>query len=98
MIRPPPESTRTDTLFPYSSLFRSEARLRRQVFTVQRLVDQRHRLGDAVERHERAEARPLRLAEQHLVQCLEPIAQVLEGVALADLIDLGLDEIGRAHV
>src|SRR3546814_8860857 len=26
MIRPPPRSTRTDTLFPYTTLFRSEAR------------------------------------------------------------------------
>src|SRR3546814_4365994 len=25
MIRPPPRSTRTDTLFPYTTLFRSEA-------------------------------------------------------------------------
>src|SRR3546814_3066334 len=27
MIRPPPRSTRTDTLFPYTTLFRSEERL-----------------------------------------------------------------------
>src|SRR3546814_17911070 len=26
MIRPPPRSTRTDTLFPYTTLFRSELR------------------------------------------------------------------------
>src|SRR3546814_19851638 len=26
MIRPPPRSTRTDTLFPYTTLFRSDAR------------------------------------------------------------------------
>src|SRR3546814_4390071 len=30
MIRPPPRSTRTDTLFPYTTLFRSR-RVRRQV-------------------------------------------------------------------
>src|SRR3546814_12437971 len=29
MIRRPPRSTRTDTLFPYTTLFRSEARRRR---------------------------------------------------------------------
>src|SRR3546814_20111174 len=29
MIRRPPRSTRTDTLFPYTTLFRSAARLRR---------------------------------------------------------------------
>src|SRR3546814_5864568 len=28
MIRPPPRSTRTDTLFPYTTLFRSLAQLR----------------------------------------------------------------------
>src|SRR3546814_18869991 len=32
MIRPPPRSTRTDTLFPYSTLFRSaDAQLRRRL-------------------------------------------------------------------
>src|SRR3546814_12919200 len=36
MIRRPPRSTRTDTLFPYTTLFRSPLRLRRQ----------RRRLGD----------------------------------------------------
>src|SRR3546814_18718151 len=30
MIRRPPRSTRTDTLFPYTTLFRSEQRLARQ--------------------------------------------------------------------
>src|SRR3546814_21149756 len=29
MIRRPPRSTRTDTLFPYTTLFRSQPRLRR---------------------------------------------------------------------
>src|SRR3546814_14195400 len=30
MIRRPPRSTRTDTLFPYTTLFRSDVRLRRR--------------------------------------------------------------------
>src|SRR3546814_18002522 len=30
MIRQPPRSTRTDTLFPYTTLFRSEGRVRRE--------------------------------------------------------------------
>src|SRR3546814_10602603 len=30
MIRRPPRSTRTDTLFPYTTLFRSELRVREQ--------------------------------------------------------------------
>src|SRR3546814_16184726 len=31
MIRPPPRSTRTDTLFPYTTLFRSRVHVRRRV-------------------------------------------------------------------
>src|SRR3546814_12821953 len=31
MIRPPPSSTRTDTLFPYTTLFRSHPELRPQI-------------------------------------------------------------------
>src|SRR3546814_21104392 len=32
MIRPPPRSTRTDTLFPYTTLFRSEFEHRRALY------------------------------------------------------------------
>src|SRR3546814_21035841 len=39
MIRPPPRSTRTDTLFPYNPLFRS----------VVRLADRPHVVGDVAE-------------------------------------------------
>src|SRR3546814_4354667 len=39
MIRRPPRSTRTDTLFPYTTLFRSPVRGRRR-------QDARHRLAD----------------------------------------------------
>src|SRR3546814_8445991 len=35
MIRPPPRSTRTDTLFPYTTLFRSLAALNRRYFRSQ---------------------------------------------------------------
>src|SRR3546814_14240481 len=42
MIRRPPRSTRTDTLFPYTTLFRSVAYLR--VFPASRLV---HRLASS---------------------------------------------------
>src|SRR3546814_2305895 len=34
MIRRPPRSTRTDTLFPYTTLFRSDLRLPRDGFVV----------------------------------------------------------------
>src|SRR3546814_10886539 len=36
MIRLPPRSTRTDTLFPYSTLFRSQRRVRIREFGAQR--------------------------------------------------------------
>ena len=45
-------------------------------------LDQSARLGDAVERDEGAEARALRLAEQHLVEGREPGAQRLEACSL----------------
>src|SRR3546814_5500191 len=53
MIRRPPRSTRTDTLFPYTTLFRSSRRLRRAA------GDLGARLGRPVEpgRHETGAAR-----------------------------------------
>src|SRR3546814_8893383 len=38
MIRLPPRSTRTDTLMPYTTLFRSTGRIGRSLFTVGALV------------------------------------------------------------
>src|SRR3546814_5005968 len=43
MIRRPPRSTRTDTLFPYSTLFRSQRRARHQI--VRRPAAHRLRTG-----------------------------------------------------
>src|SRR3546814_19430115 len=43
MLRLPPRSTRTDTLFPYTTLFRSPDRLQ--------LAGQRQRLGDGYDLH-----------------------------------------------
>src|SRR3546814_15400513 len=39
MIRRPPRSTRTDTLFPYTTLFRSDTALRGRVDAVRDAVD-----------------------------------------------------------
>src|SRR3546814_16394567 len=39
MLRRPPRSTRTETLFPYPTLFRSVARLHRDLGEVARLVE-----------------------------------------------------------
>src|SRR3546814_3030559 len=55
MIRPPPRSTRTDTLFPYTTLFRSRARSRR--------ADQRHEAARCdVDRHALDRDRTARIA------------------------------------
>src|SRR5680860_731588 len=62
---------------------------------LERLTDQRAGLGDAVELHKRAEARALGLAEQHLVEGGEPIAQRLKAVLLAHRVDLRLDFLGE---
>src|SRR3546814_19741459 len=59
MIRPPPISTRTDTLFPYTTLFRSDkfvyaldiARARQQQISplgIERVVKEGDTAGDAV--------------------------------------------------
>src|SRR3546814_2940761 len=45
MIRRPPRSTRTDTLFPYTTLFRSYLHDRRETPTVARHADRKDRTG-----------------------------------------------------
>src|SRR3546814_20600392 len=45
MIRRPPRSTRTDTLFPYTTLFRSQRRAARQQFACARAWPSRVRAG-----------------------------------------------------
>src|SRR3546814_7757933 len=46
MLRRPPRSTRTDTLFPYTTLFRSRCRQRPVVELGEDLVDRRAELAD----------------------------------------------------
>src|SRR3546814_8031215 len=68
MIRRPPRSTRTDTLFPYTTLFRSaDDHRRRRIF---REIDRRagavpahHTVGRDVGEHSRCQ--PCRSARQH---------------------------------
>src|SRR3546814_6501671 len=57
MIRRPPRSTRTDTLFPYTTLFRSEEEAGRDVDPFERIVD-------AVEMRREEIARAIR-SEEH---------------------------------
>src|SRR3546814_5187863 len=55
MIRRPPRSTRTDTLFPYTTLFRS--RLLRYVPRVPRVRFHRHRVLHVADQHQRGHRR-----------------------------------------
>src|SRR3546814_5015024 len=48
MIRRPPRSTRTDTLFPYTTLFRSAVRLAEEVVRRLAAAADARQLGDAV--------------------------------------------------
>src|SRR3546814_2460487 len=72
MIRRPPRSTRTDTLFPYTTLFRSagalQALLQRQEGVVRRRAGQRHRFvaaHAAVRRGCEGGGRTHRRSEEH---------------------------------
>src|SRR3546814_11934275 len=75
MIRRPPRSTRTDTLFPYTTLFRSIVeRPERPEPVLREIVAERHsvrrprsaeRLDDRVREIAAAEARPAVVAPRH---------------------------------
>src|SRR3546814_2009509 len=70
MIRRPPRSTRTDTLFPYTTLFRSRPRSRTRA---DGCADARHRTGGRPPLHRSNEepllrvpdGDPLRRSEEH---------------------------------
>src|SRR3546814_6382279 len=53
MIRRPPRSTRTDTLFPYTTLFRAPGQLHRDARWRDALYDHRYALGAARRRADR---------------------------------------------
>src|SRR3546814_2451484 len=112
MIRRPPRSTRTDTLFPYTTLFRSDAELGAQ-FTRERLGrdhDPRldHHLVDrAVELHHQildiGHAVGNVDHQQRVGATVEADAATRGQEAAADRLQgdawlAFLDEIGRAHV
>src|SRR3546814_20549507 len=64
MIRRPPRSTRTDTLFPYTTLFRSVSR--NQVFQRQTVVPLRPPLPGALVWTQRRRPPPLDLVVDHM--------------------------------
>src|SRR3546814_8188097 len=111
MRRRPPRSTRTDTLFPYTTLFRSrDARRRRQVTRVELLAE----IAELIARHrDHAPARGDRGAPAVLArpvgivagkeQCLAMLEGTTAGRAqrLLGARPVGgaaVGEIGRAHV
>src|SRR3546814_4338336 len=63
MIRRPPRSTRTDTLFPYTTLFRSDARMPRRHDAVGDELPLARRSEMAVDAHPRAHHRVFQLAK-----------------------------------
>ena len=63
----------------------------------QRIGDELAGFGDAVESDEGAEAGALLCPEQHAIDGAEPVAQRLEAVRLADLVDEVLQVLGVAR-
>src|SRR3546814_3333680 len=100
MIRRPPRSTRTDTLFPYTTLFRSERILecRRPVLLEDEVADP----GEAITGHRhRQQPEPL-LGKECVAkyakhqQATDEVQPTAGGVAV--LGEIERLEIGRAHV
>src|SRR3546814_4750615 len=86
MIRRPPRSTRTDTLFPYTTLFRSQ-RFPEQHAAVLALVVQR---AEAVEEHHERQhdERPGRTQQQRQVDALGELDHVLRTHLAGELADV----------
>src|SRR3546814_18693690 len=87
MIRRPPRSTRTDTLFPYTTLFRSREQQPRALAARKRADERVGQFG--IEQELLEIALDVLLYPEHL----DPVAAVGEHVA-----DALVGEIGRAHV
>src|SRR3546814_18617652 len=104
MIRRPPRSTRTDTLFPYTTLFRSLANVEegKDVATVEPQVmevvrshfrpEVLNRLDEIILFH--------RLGQEHMAPIVEIQVGRVQQLLKDRKITLGLTdaEIGRAHV
>src|SRR3546814_13899469 len=101
MIRRPPRSTRTDTLFPYTTLFRSHAALAPGIAGDDgergRKVDRGEGVADP-----RVEAAEVILVPQSQVDEARVDVTVAEqqrgAVCAVRLADPGEQQIGRAHV
>src|SRR3546814_17556159 len=107
MIRRPPRSTRTDTLFPYTTLFRSL--VRSISIRDQSIVKQRGGITAIILAGSRPGADPLAQAYRSPIKALIPVAgkamvaHVTSTLATHDRIERIIvlaqqTEIGRAHV
>src|SRR3546814_14777514 len=101
MIRRPPRSTRTDTLFPYTTLFRSylDSIGKAQDMFANR-IDIRHlRYFVETVRHGsiRGASQELHLSQPPLTRQIQYLEEVL-GVSLLVRKRHGVEQIGRAHV
>src|SRR3546814_20003787 len=91
MIRRPPRSTRTDTLFPYTTLFRSE--VARQLASILGIPLTRFDMSEYMERH----------SVSRLIGAPPGYVGFDQGGLLTDAVDqhphcvLLLDEIAKAH-
>src|SRR3546814_15263542 len=110
MIRRPPRSTRTDTLFPYTTLFRSGGLLIRQAEFVGTLFPGAE-LGrvDAGDRAESDERREIGARDARVIMVVGPevelaIGDAVIGIGVGDarrhraVPRLSDRQIGRAHV
>src|SRR3546814_9739303 len=111
MIRRPPRSTRTDTLFPYTTLFRSILGEREAVFSTADVIKTAVDLGETGVTPERIERRIAELVEkgeivpetsQRLDKAIDMITTreaIKQERRILKAMDTGAgEEIGRAHV
>src|SRR3546814_15127543 len=103
MLRRPPRSTRTDTLFPYTTLFRSK--LMDAGFTPTTARTQAELLAQRYATRSARLGRELTGDEFSDVLVNNVLPERLAAAQKADQLDMtinvmrrGLDEIGRAHV
>src|SRR3546814_18020253 len=86
MIRPPPRSTRTDPLFPYTTLFRSREQAdEKQAEALRELEQAKAELEESLRQlREEEMARMLALLEARFRKMLDAQAQVYEGTVRVD--------------
>src|SRR3546814_9579828 len=101
MIRRPPRSTRTDTLFPYTTLFRSASRIsaRPDACAPARRCQHRRAYSRAMWKRPRRRADMALLIDSHCHLDFPDFAEERDAIiARARQAGLGLMQIGRAHL